>query len=62
MLMFVLWKHEFGIYGVKAVFYILPLINRLEKPLVSILHTILRRANYVQRIVIRELQNNHQKL
>ena len=35
-------EHEFGIYGGESGIYILPLINRLEKPLISILHTILR--------------------
>jgi hypothetical protein len=35
-------EHEFGIYGGESGIYILPLINRLEKPLISILHTILK--------------------
>jgi glycosyltransferase involved in cell wall biosynthesis len=48
-------EHEFGIYGGESGIYILPLINRLEKPLISILHTILKDPSYVQRIIIREI-------
>ena len=48
-------EHEFGIYGGESRIYILPLLNRLEKPLISILHTILKEPSYVQRIIIREI-------
>src|SRR6202012_1569269 len=48
-------EHEFGIYGGESGIYILPLINRIEKPLISILHTVLREPSYVQRIIIREI-------
>src|SRR5476651_1423563 len=55
-------EHEFGIYGGESGIYILPLINRLEKPLVSILHTILRDPSYVQRIIIREIAEQSSKI
>jgi len=38
------------------------LINRLEKPLISILHTILREPSYVQRIIIREIAEQSSKI
>src|SRR5687768_13391166 len=35
-------QHEFGIYGGENGIYVLPFLNKLEKPLISILHTILK--------------------
>jgi glycosyltransferase involved in cell wall biosynthesis len=55
-------EHEFGIYGGESGIYILPLIHRLEKPLISILHTILREPSYVQRIIIREIAEQSSKI
>jgi glycosyltransferase involved in cell wall biosynthesis len=55
-------EHEFGIYGGESGIYILPLINRLEKPLISILHTILKDPSYVQRIIIREIADQSSKI
>src|SRR3982751_6626357 len=55
-------EHEFGIYGGEAGIYILPLINRLEKPMISILHTVLKDPSYVQRIIIREIAEQSAKL
>ena len=57
-----LMEHEFGIYGGESGIYILPLLNRLEKPLISILHTILKDPSYVQRIIIREIAEQSAKL
>jgi len=58
----VILEHEFGIYGGESGIYILPLINRLEKPLISILHTILKDPSYVQRIIIREIAEQSSKI
>jgi hypothetical protein len=58
----VIMEHEFGIYGGESGIYILPLINRLEKPLISILHTILKEPSYVQRIIIREIAEQSSKM
>jgi glycosyltransferase involved in cell wall biosynthesis len=55
-------EHEFGIYGGESGIYILPLINRLEKPLISILHTVLKDPSYVQRIIIREIAEQSSKI
>src|ERR1700744_4807290 len=55
-------EHEFGIYGGESGIYILPLINRLEKPLISILHPILKDPSYVQRIIIREIAEQSSKI
>jgi glycosyltransferase involved in cell wall biosynthesis len=55
-------EHEFGIYGGESGIYILPLLNRLEKPLISILHTVLREPSYVQKIIIREIAEQSSKI
>src|ERR1700712_3849384 len=55
-------EHEFGIFGGESGIYILPLLNRLEKPLISILHTILKEPSYVQRIIIREIAEQSSKI
>lgn len=55
-------EHEFGIYGGESGIYILPLLNRLEKPLISILHTILKEPSYVQKIIIREIAEQSSKI
>jgi glycosyltransferase involved in cell wall biosynthesis len=55
-------EHEFGIYGGESGIYILPLLNRLEKPLISILHTILREPSYVQKIIVREIAEQSAKI
>lgn len=55
-------EHEFGIYGGESGIYILPLIHRLEKPLISILHTILKEPSYVQRIILREIAEQSSKI
>ena len=48
-------EHEFGIYGGESGVYILPLIARLQKPLITILHTILKDPSYMQLTIIREI-------
>ena len=55
-------EHEFGIYGGESGIYILPFINRLEKPLITILHTVLKDPSYVQRIIIREIAEQSSKI
>lgn len=48
-------EHEFGIYGGENGVYILPLIARLQKPLVTILHTVLKDPGFMQLTIIREI-------
>jgi len=55
-------EHEFGIYGGESGIYILPLLKRLEKPLISILHTVLRDPSYVQKVIIREIAEQSSKI
>ncbi len=55
-------EHEFGIFGGDNGIYILPLLNRIEKPLISILHTVLKDPGYVQRLIIREIATQSSKI
>ena len=55
-------EHEFGIFGGESGIYVLPLLNRIEKPLISILHTVLRDPSYIQRIIIREIAGQSAKV
>jgi glycosyltransferase involved in cell wall biosynthesis len=55
-------EHEFGIFGGESGIYILPLINRLQKPLISILHTVLKEPSFVQKIIIREIAEQSSKV
>jgi glycosyltransferase involved in cell wall biosynthesis len=55
-------EHEFGIYGGESGVYILPLIGRLEKPLITILHTILKDPSYMQMTIIRQIAKYSSKI
>lgn len=55
-------EHEYGIYGGESGIYILPLIARLQKPLITILHTILKDPNYVQLTVLREIAKHSSRI
>ena len=55
-------EHEFGIYGGDNGVYILPLIARLQKPLITILHTILKDPSYMQLTIIREIAKYSSKI
>jgi len=48
-------QHEFGIYGGESGIYVLPFINQLEKPLITILHTVLKKPSYLQKVIIQEI-------
>lgn len=48
-------EHEFGIYGGDDGVYVLPLIARLQKPLITILHTILKDPSFMQLTIVREI-------
>ena len=58
----VIMEHEFGIYGGESGIYILPLLHRLEKPLFSILHTVLKEPSYTQKLIIQEIAERSAKL
>lgn len=55
-------EHEFGIYGGESGIYILPLIARLQKPLITIFHTILKDPNYLQLTIIREIAKHSSRV
>ncbi|PYF68971.1 glycosyltransferase family 4 protein [Pedobacter nutrimenti] len=55
-------EHEFGIYGGENGVYILPLIARLQKPLITILHTVLKDPNFMQLTIIREIAKYSSKI
>lgn len=55
-------EHEFGIYGGESGVYVLPMIARLERPLISILHTILKDPSYMQLTIIREIAKYSSKI
>jgi glycosyltransferase involved in cell wall biosynthesis len=48
-------QHEFGIFGGQSGVYILPLLHRLEVPLIVTLHTILKTPSYNEKAVLQEI-------
>jgi glycosyltransferase involved in cell wall biosynthesis len=48
-------EHEFGIFGGQSGVYILPLLHRLEIPLMVTLHTILKNPSYNEKAVLKEI-------
>ncbi|MGD9931106.1 MAG: glycosyltransferase family 4 protein [Mangrovibacterium sp.] len=48
-------EHEFGIFGGHSGVYILPLLHRLEMPLIVTLHTILKNPSYNEKAILEEI-------
>ena len=48
-------EHEFGIFGGQSGIYILPLLHRLEIPLIVTLHTILETPSYNEKAILKEI-------
>ena len=48
-------EHEFGIYGGNSGVYILPLLHKLEVPIVVTLHTILKTPSYNEKAILSEI-------
>jgi len=48
-------EHEFGIFGGQSGVYILPLLHRLEIPLIVTLHTILKNPSYTEKAILQEI-------
>jgi glycosyltransferase involved in cell wall biosynthesis len=48
-------EHEFGIFGGQSGVYILPLLHRIEIPLVVTLHTILNNPSYNEKAILKEI-------
>src|SRR5690554_5756248 len=55
-------QHEFGIFGGEDGIYILPFLNRVDKPLITILHTVLESPTFLQKSIIREMAKKSEKL
>lgn len=55
-------QHEFGIYGGDSGTYILPLLFNINKPLITILHTVLKEPNYLQKLIIKEIARQSSKI
>lgn len=55
-------EHEFGILGGQNGVYILPLLHRLEIPLIVTLHTILKAPSYNEKAVLQEICKMAQKV
>jgi glycosyltransferase involved in cell wall biosynthesis len=55
-------EHEFGIYGGESGVYILPLLHRLEVPVVVTLHTILKTPSYNEKVILIEICKMAQKI
>lgn len=55
-------QHEFGIFGGQNGVYILPLLHRLDIPLIVTLHTILKMPSYNEKAVLREICKMAQKI
>ncbi|MDK2979595.1 MAG: hypothetical protein PWP52_2309, partial [Bacteroidales bacterium] len=48
-------QHEFGIFGGQSGMYILPLLHRINIPLVVTLHTVLKTPSYNEKAVLQEI-------
>ncbi|MDD3078088.1 MAG: glycosyltransferase family 4 protein [Paludibacter sp.] len=55
-------EHEFGIFGGESGVYILPLLYRLEIPLIVTLHTVLKNPSYNEKAVLQEICKMAQKI
>jgi glycosyltransferase involved in cell wall biosynthesis len=55
-------QHEFGIFGGQNGVYVLPLLHRLEIPLIVTLHTILKTPSYNEKAVLTEVCKMAQKI
>lgn len=48
-------QHEFGIYGGDNGVYVLSFVNQLEKPLIAIFHTVLKKPSYQQKTILQSI-------
>jgi len=55
-------EHEFGIFGGESGIYILPMLHRLEKPLLTVLHTVLDEPSFIQKVIIQEIAQQSARL
>ncbi|MCZ4243616.1 glycosyltransferase [Pedobacter punctiformis] len=55
-------EHEFGIYGGNSGVFLLSLINKLKKPFITILHTVLKEPSFMQQTIIKEIAAKSSKI
>lgn len=55
-------QHEFGIFGGDSGIYILPLLYRLEIPLIVTFHTVLQYPSYNEKAIIQEIGKRAEKI
>lgn len=55
-------QHEFGIYGGTSGIYLLALINKLTKPFITILHTVLKEPDFMQETILKEIASKSSKV
>jgi glycosyltransferase involved in cell wall biosynthesis len=55
-------EHEYGIFGGEGGVYILPLLHRLEIPLMVTLHTVLKDPSYNERAILQEISKMASRL
>ena len=55
-------QHEFGIFGGKNGIYILPLIHKLEIPLIVTFHTVLKNPSEKEIMIIKEIGKKAEKI
>lgn len=48
-------EHEFGIFGGQSGVYILPLLHRLNIPIIVTLHTILKTPSYTEKAILKKI-------
>lgn len=48
-------EHEFGIFGGQSGIYILPLLHRLEIPVIAVFHTVLKTPAYNEKIILNKI-------
>ncbi|WP_316829290.1 glycosyltransferase family 4 protein [Pedobacter aquatilis] len=55
-------EHEFGIYGGNSGVFLLSLLNRLKKPFITILHTVLKEPDFMQQTIIKEIASKSSRI
>ncbi|HEY5562087.1 MAG TPA: hypothetical protein VIK72_10100 [Clostridiaceae bacterium] len=55
-------EHEYGIYGGDYGAYLLDLLKNLDIPVITTLHTILKKPNHKQKLIIKALGEKSEKI
>ena len=48
-------EHEFGIFGGQSGIYILPLLHRLDIPVIAVFHTVLKMPSYNEKVILNKI-------